>query len=71
MKLELNKKLLDQREKLQQISFISYAYHQLNQNYRGGDLSDEEAAELIKVYDELLEKAALILKQINGKKTKD
>jgi len=64
MKLKLNKKLLEQREKLQRLSQLSYTYSKLNSNYRGGDLSDEEAQELIIIYDGLLNKVIILGKEI-------
>jgi len=64
MKLKLNKKLLEQREKLQRLSQLSYTYSKLNSNYRGGDLSDEEARELIIIYDGLLNKVIILGKEI-------
>jgi len=66
MKLKLNKKLLGQRELLQRVSQLSYTYSQLNNNYKGGNLTDEEAEELIAVYDELLEKIVALAHEIES-----
>lgn len=71
MKLKLNKKLLEQREKLQQLSQLSYSYSKLNENYRGGNLTDEEAKELIKVYSSLLEKVVKLGKEIENEDKND
>lgn len=68
MKLKLNKKLLDQREKLQQLSQLSYTYSKLNENYRGGNLDDNEAIELIEVYDELLDKVITLAREIENER---
>ena len=66
MKLKLNKKLLEQRELLQRVSQLSYTYSQLNNNYKGGNRTDEEAEELIAVYDELLEKIVALSHEIES-----
>lgn len=66
MKLKLNKTLLTQRELLQQLSQLSYTYSKLNENYQGGDLTNEEAEELIVVYSDLLKKVIRLAKEIEN-----
>lgn len=66
MKLKLNKTLLTQRELLQRLSQLSYTYSKLNENYRGGNLTDEEAEELIAVYSDLLKKVVRLAEEIEN-----
>lgn len=66
MKLKFNKELLEQREKLQRLSQLSYTYSKLNNNYKGGDLVDEEAQELIEIYKDLLNRVIILAKEIEN-----
>lgn len=54
MNIELQSKLFKLRSKLNSISDASYAYKTLYNKYRIGDLTDEQARQLIKAYEDLI-----------------
>jgi hypothetical protein len=60
--IKTSQKALQLRRNLQAISNVSYAFSKLNQNYPLDNLSEEDALELIKAYEGLLNDTGNFLK---------
>jgi|YNPBryulayer2012_1023412.scaffolds.fasta_scaffold49571_2 hypothetical protein len=54
MKIELQSKLFKLRTILNRISDVSYAYKTLYNKYRINEISEEQARQLIKAYEDLI-----------------